>query len=499
MSTKLIDLRESMRFGMGVDSLTEQVRGEALVFDGTTTNQGGQKVKASVQMIQSQESLMEALDISVNASVRYGLASVDAKMDFARRHAVNQYSVYMLFKADVRNPPKFMTNARLTDRAMEVYQRDPEEFRRAFGDSYIDEIYSGGEFFGLFIFRTRDESTRTEVSAKLDVSVGSFLAGGSISASFKNTVEEVSRRAQMDIQVIMSGGSGLLNATNLDELSALYRNFNASVRDHGVDYKAAIKEFQYLPLPAGPSWVEQLIRRDTIEECGRRVINAIQLRSKIDYILQNPGQFVEPDEEALRRAQSQLNALIPKWGQQALACSNDVSQCSLEGLDPVNVPLPQRMAIADPIDAKWEDIKAYDSRAAGYFLEKFLSPTNPISKYDRGPRGGRYKIFYNNGVPMGGIFWHPQVDNGNAHVVYGGIFQEYLRRGHCEGPLGYPTTDEQTYTPFRPGKQPDGLDRVSYFENGLLWWDAQTGRISDEDIGVLSQVIRQDNIFGRIR
>jgi uncharacterized protein with LGFP repeats len=59
--------------------------------------------------------------------------------------------------------------------------------------------------------------------------------------------------------------------------------------------------------------------------------------------------------------------------------------------------------------------------------------------------------------------------------VYGGIMQEYLRRGHCEGPLGYPKTDEAAVE----GQGADGLDRISTFENGFLWWDAQSGAVKD--------------------
>ena len=96
----------------------------------------------------------------------------------------------------------------------------------------------------------------------------------------------------------------------------------------------------------------------------------------------------------------------------------------------------------------------------------------PFSDYHRGPRGGRRILFYSGDTPTGGLFFHP--DHG-AFAVYGAILAAYIGRGDCEGPLGYPIGDEETLT----GRRADGLDRISRFEHGLLWYDAQTGQVSD--------------------
>ncbi|MFJ7961655.1 LGFP repeat-containing protein [Streptomyces sp. NPDC096319] len=59
-----------------------------------------------------------------------------------------------------------------------------------------------------------------------------------------------------------------------------------------------------------------------------------------------------------------------------------------------------------------------------------------------------------------------------AHIVYGGIFLRYLDVDHCQGRLGYPVSDEGFLDPVQfPGHEGD---RISVFEHGSLWWDAQT-------------------------
>jgi hypothetical protein len=317
----VVNMHKGMRFGMGVDSQTETVCGEALKFSGTTDAQAGQRVTSSFKKIDSQESLMESMKLSVSASLSYGLASVDAKMSFASEHAVNDYTVYLLLQASVINPARHMVAPELTDEALAVFKRGPEEFRQTYGDTYIDEIYGGGEFFGLFMFHTHDETTKTSISADLDMSIGTALSGGSISASFQSTVQKKSRRASTDIKTIMTGGAGLQNPKNIDELVALYAAFNAEVLRHPVDFRVGLKEFKYLPLPPGRTWAEQLVRRETIESCGRNVVEGIKQRSKLEYILRYPAEFEKFDEVALRAKLKEVNAVLPKWASRARECA----------------------------------------------------------------------------------------------------------------------------------------------------------------------------------
>ncbi len=466
MST--INIGEGMRFGMGVDKSSELVRGEAIDFDRVDRETGGQNVDSTIKMIQSQESLQEELSISVNASFQLAFtASGDLKIKLAQSHVVNDFSVYMLFKAFVANPPASMVNPRLKGPAETIYKRNTEEFRQDFGDVYIDTIIGGGELFGLFIFETHDESSKSDLSADLNLSIGNFLEGGAISAAFHKTIEKVSRRANMTIRAIISGGSGLQNPQNLNDLATLHSTFNQAVLKHPIDYQVTLKDFRFLPLPPGPSFLEQFVRKDDMEECGRRVIEAMKQRAQIEYILTHKDEFANPDETALKAALLRVDALIPKLGQQATKCANattdDVDkECSLAGLESVVVNLPARLTASDPLAAKLADVRAHDSRAAASFLIENQPENVDI---DKRPGGGRFMIFKNN---TGGVFFRPDIDGGNAHVVYGAIFQAYLAQGHCEGQLGYPIEDENSETFAAP-------DRGQHFEfRGTIFFNART-------------------------
>lgn len=474
---QLINLTNGMRFGSGVDSITQEVRGDAIEYQQINIGTGGQIVSATVRMIEIQDHLMEEMNMTVSVGARYGLSTGDAKFDFATKNSVNQYSVYMLLRAFVRNPRKHMIAPRLAEDAGRIYRNSPEEFRQIYGDSYIDEIYSGGDFFGLFVFEARDEKSMNDIKADLDISIGGLFLGGEINGAFQNTINRASRKSSFEIHVFREGGTGVLNPTNITELQDIYKQFNASVVANGVDYKASIKEFKYLPLPPSPIWAEQAVRRDIIEQCGQRIIEGIKLRNNIGFILKYPNQFETPDLISLRATFSQVDGLLPELAKRARECSRDIKQCSLGGLEPIVAQLPTRIVNTDPLDAKWQYTLTHDSRAASFFQTGNLR--SPIENYDE-YGGGRYKLFYNGDTPIAGIFWHPDVHSGNAHVVYGQIFQEYARRGHCAGPLGYPVSDEETFSDIFNRRDPgDGLDRVSTFVNGKLKLDAQTDRVFD--------------------
>jgi hypothetical protein len=343
-----------------------------------------------------------------------------------------------------------MDNPRLSEPANTVYLRNPEEFRSIYGDYFIDEIYNGGEFFGLFVFETHDERSKTDLSAKARASVGSFVAGVEITASFKSTIEEFSRKANMSMTVVMDGGSGLQNPSNMDELQNLYRGFNAAVRNKPVPYRVGLKEFRYLPLPPGLSWVEQAVRRSTIEACGNYVVDALSTRSTIDFILRYPQQFQPHDPNVLSEYLTQLNDRIPKWARRATACSNDVHECTIapDEQPPAAPPLPTRLDIADPLEAKWDWILHHDEFARSYFNPQFLAGRTIQDDWQpppaEVPQGGRNFIFHDGEKPVSGLFEYIDGDqHHNVYAVYGPIFKEYWSKNGPHGPHGYPDSDEK--------------------------------------------------------
>ena len=71
-----------------------------------------------------------------------------------------------------------------------------------------------------------------------------------------------------------------------------------------------------------------------------------------------------------------------------------------------------------------------------------------LGRFQGGPTdicgGGQFQNFGGGaeaGVPASAIYWHPQVDGGRAHVIFGGVWDKYASIGYQCGLLRWPTTD----------------------------------------------------------
>lgn len=79
-----------------------------------------------------------------------------------------------------------------------------------------------------------------------------------------------------------------------------------------------------------------------------------------------------------------------------------------------------------------------------YFLGFPLGPEVPTLD-----KAGRWQAFQ-----RGSIYWHPLVDSGNAHVVWGAILERWRQIG-SEFTTGFPTSDELSC--------PDGVGKMNHF------------------------------------
>lgn len=91
--------------------------------------------------------------------------------------------------------------------------------------------------------------------------------------------------------------------------------------------------------------------------------------------------------------------------------------------------------------------------------ESFLGfPSNDESYTSDGI--GRFNVFQ----APGAIYWSPPTP---ASLVQGGIFFKYVQLGEVKSALGYPTSDEAGAS--------DGIGRFSNFQHGSIYWTPQLG------------------------
>lgn len=105
--------------------------------------------------------------------------------------------------------------------------------------------------------------------------------------------------------------------------------------------------------------------------------------------------------------------------------------------------------VGDAIDREWQNTGGLNG-----YLGEALGGERVASD-----GAGHVREFRN-----GAVFWSPET---GAHEVHGGIYLKYKELGAERSRLGYPVSDE--------AEAPDGYGRVSRFQHGSIYWDADNG------------------------
>ena len=88
--------------------------------------------------------------------------------------------------------------------------------------------------------------------------------------------------------------------------------------------------------------------------------------------------------------------------------------------------------------------------------------------------GGQFQNFGGGteaGIPASAIYWHPQVDGGRPHLIFGGVWDRYTQIGYQCGGMGWPTTDTFNIAYCRKELSPVAQG----FQGGIIEASAATG------------------------
>lgn len=231
-------------------------------------NANGQIVRTSFQTVTTQESLVEALGISVSADARYGLFSGDAKLSFAQSNAVNSFSSFVAGRCEVHNATRHGHGFTLTEDAKPLLS-DAKKFRSAFGDMFVRSLKTGGEFYVIARITSASEAHQSKIAASLQAEYNGLVASGSFKAAFDKAMSETSSQTEVTVVMSQAGGiGGQASFTGPDATKVLERlsQFPQSVHDHPVGYEAELATYDTIPI-AFPSPEENEDRDLVLADC----------------------------------------------------------------------------------------------------------------------------------------------------------------------------------------------------------------------------------------
>ncbi len=147
-----------------------------------TTPAAGQIVASEkYQLIANSADLYSALDISASLSVSSGLASVNAKTEFAQSTHIDSTDLWVLVDLSQMGTAQKVVDPQLTKEAAAL---GPEQFYSLYGDRYAAEIVTGAEMFCTVQIQTYSQDDKKTLTASLGFTYGA----SSGSASFSSTV-----------------------------------------------------------------------------------------------------------------------------------------------------------------------------------------------------------------------------------------------------------------------------------------------------------------------
>lgn len=345
--------------GMGFNSESGLAVGTALESFTVQENPAasGQEVTASIEIITSHEELMENLGMSFEAQGRYGFFSASAKAKFSETTNFNSTSTFLVARCIVENPLRRGKNFRVTPEAQSLLTALRfDEFKTAFGDSFIRGLQTGGEFYSVIRITSVSSSRQVELAATLQAEGNGLVASGSFSAAFAQANSSTSSRSEFTATMFQKAGSGaqIAPTVQISEVIDRFKKFPEIAGASAAAYETEVATYDTLPLPV-PTPEEQDAFLLALADAREKKLRYILTRNDLEFVLKNPLFFdAPPASDVLLSAIDAYTKLINAVLQHAIRLSRglitppqlfDPSALSPPIVEPAPIPL-RRVALS---------------------------------------------------------------------------------------------------------------------------------------------------------
>jgi hypothetical protein len=281
--------------------------------EGTSPTDGGQE-RCHYTVCDSVESLYTSIDISASAAASSAFGSVDAKTKYVNQLSLTTTSIVMVVHAS-----KILGTTRFTDVSLRPGVQPPGSddelirFHRAYGDSFVSEIVTGGEYIATYTFYCRDISERTQVQAALSAS--GISPGGNVTAKLEAAIQQVLSTTSVHISFdqVISGISNLKMPIE-QEMIQFGLDFATHVLDTPAVLSYETQGYEHVTgmIPVGPHtdlWAPVTANRSLFQ--GRDGINAQapaldSLENQADWIGKVYAVYNYQDDTVLRSRKADI-------------------------------------------------------------------------------------------------------------------------------------------------------------------------------------------------
>jgi hypothetical protein len=289
--------------GMGFNTRSGEFVGTALSFRETQSSavNPGQHSGGTAQILNSHEELSDSLDASMSLSARYGLASGSVKMKFSSSTHYNSTSSFVLAQIAVSNTMTRGHSPSIIEpgSAKELLSANRlDEFHRAYGDSFVRGVKTGGEYFAVSRVTSVDQSVQTSLAATLSAEVNGLVAGGSFQASYNSAQKSESSQSEVFISYYQASGSGISAGATVDVDSVIerFKGFSTIVKDSPVGVMVEIAAYDTVPIPV-PTLDEIENLEIALGDAHAKRLQYLTIKNNFEFALSNRVFFDDPPPE----------------------------------------------------------------------------------------------------------------------------------------------------------------------------------------------------------
>jgi hypothetical protein len=126
-----------------------------------------------------------------------------------------------------------------------------DEFKTAFGDSFVRGLQTGGEFYAVIRITSVSMGKQLELAATLQAEANGLLAGGSFIASFTQANSSQSTRSEFTAMMYQKAGSGaqISPTVQISEVIDRFKKFPEIASNSTAAYETEVATYDTLPLP----------------------------------------------------------------------------------------------------------------------------------------------------------------------------------------------------------------------------------------------------------
>lgn len=177
--------------GDGYDSVSGELRNTAITFK---KKAGGARTQIYIRVCEGLIETSEALEINQSLSIDYlGIVKVDQKMEFLKKQKMTQQSLSIVVYSRHELGTSSVKDAKF---ALAPDAKRVVPFVKAYGDSYIDAISEGGEYYAVYTFYT--ETREQQQSLKLTLQTEGVASGVKVNAELETKLDKFIKTIKTD-------------------------------------------------------------------------------------------------------------------------------------------------------------------------------------------------------------------------------------------------------------------------------------------------------------